>query len=144
MPASRFILGVRQVLEKRPWLCTLPTFSTNLRLLFYDLTIPQHKNHDQPKETLQIADGNFMYVVDIPLTEFDNQLTLNQLHDPTLQSYVLLKNVSWEVDVGDIVRNGTGEPPLQATSISILVSQDIVDKIGIDQDIIINGFSSLY
>lgn len=110
----------------------------------YDLTIPQHKSHDYPKEALQISDGNFMYVADIPLSEFDNQLTGNQLHDSTLKSHVVLKNLSWTVDVDDIVRNEKGGHSIPATSTTVAVFQDITDKISIDQDIIINGISNMF
>jgi len=105
----------------------------------YDLSVPQHKDHGFPKETLQVTGGNFVYIIDIPLSEFDNTLTNTQLHDPTLQSFVLLKNLAWTVDVDVVGPNGTGVPPLPATTTMLSVYQDIVDKIGINQDIVING-----
>lgn len=106
-----------------------------------DLTSPQHKDHDQPRETLQISDGNFLYIADIPLTEFDNQLTPYQMHDPTLQPYVVLKNFIWSIDVDDVVRNCTGS---LATGTVLSVCQDVLNKISIDQDMEISGIPKLY
>ena len=106
-----------------------------------DLTIPQHKDNDQPRETLQISDGNFLYIADIPLSEFDNQITSNQLHDPTLQPYVVLKNFSWSIDVDDVVRNDSGN---SATETTISICQDILNKLSIDQDIEISGITKMY
>ena len=106
-----------------------------------DLTSPQHKDNDHPRETLQISDGNFLYISDIPLSEFDNQITSYQLHDPTLQPYVVLKNFTWTIDVDDVVRSGTGS---SATETTITVYQDVLNKISIDQDLEISGISKLY
>ena len=106
-----------------------------------DLTISQHKDHDQPRETLQISDGNFLYIADIPLPEFDNQITSYQLHDPSLQPYVVLKNFAWSIDVDDVVRSGSGTP---ATATTLSVFQDILNKISIDQDMEISGISKFY
>lgn len=106
-----------------------------------DLTISQHKDHDHPRETLQISDGNFLYIADIPLSEFDNQITSYQLHDPSLQPYLILKNFAWSIDVDDVVRNSTGN---SATATVISVFQDVLSKISIDQDLEISGISKFY
>ena len=106
-----------------------------------DLTTSQHKDNDQPRETLQISDGNFLYISDIPLPEFDNQMTSFQLHDPTLQPYVVLKNFTWAIDVDDVVRSGSGSP---ATETTLSIFQDVLNKISIDQDLEISGISKLY
>jgi hypothetical protein len=106
-----------------------------------DLTIPQHKENDHPRETLQISDGNFLYIADIPLSEFDNQMTSYQLHDPTLQPYVVLKNFSWSIDVDDVVRSDSGN---SATATTISICQDVLNKISIDQDLEISGIAKMY
>ncbi|RCX10505.1 hypothetical protein DFR58_1284 [Anaerobacterium chartisolvens] len=127
-----------------PSLIVLPDDIGTKCMSQYDLSEAQHKSHNQPKETLQISDGNFMYIVDVPLTEFDSQLTPYQLNDSTLQSYVVLKNLTWTVDVDDIEKKGAGIPPSAATVTTISVFQDLLNKIGIDDDIVINGVSSAY
>jgi len=106
-----------------------------------DLSAPQRKDHDQPRETLQISDGNFLYIADIPLTEFDNQITSYQLHDPSLQPYIVLKNFAWSIDVDDVVRNGSGNA---ATETVLSVYQDVLNKISIDQDLEISGVTKFY
>lgn len=122
-----------------PKLIVLPDDIGTSVMTKYDLTQPQNKNHDYPKETLQIVDGNFVYTADIPLSMFDNQLTQDQLNDPTLQSHVLLRCMTWSVDVDGVANNGTGTPPVAATTVTLAKYEDILDKIGIDQDILING-----
>ena len=127
-----------------PSLIVLPDDIGDKCMTQYDLTMPQHVNNGSARELLQISDGNFMYLVDVPLSEFDNQITSRHLNDPTLQSYVSLNNFSWSVDVDNVSRNGSGDPPALATAITLSISEDILNKIGIDQDIIVNGISEDY
>lgn len=105
----------------------------------YDMHDAQYKNHDYPKESLRIVDNNFVYTIDIPLSMFDKQLTPEELSNPTLESHVQLNSLSWVIDVDSVGNNGTGDPPLPATTVAITISEDIHDKIGIDQDVYVEG-----
>jgi len=122
-----------------PSLIVLPDDIGTSVMTQYDLTLPQNKNHATPKETLQIVNNNFVYTADIPLSQFDNPLAQDQLNDCTLQSHVLLKCMSFLIDVDGVANDGTGTPPVPATTVTISISEDILDKIGIDQDIFIEG-----
>lgn len=122
-----------------PSLIVLPDDIGSKVMTEYDMTQPQNINHNVPKETLQIVGGNFVYTADIPLSMFDNPLTQDQLNDPTLQSHVILRCMTWTVDVDGVGYNGTGTPPVLATTVYLSKFEDILDKIGIDQDIFIDG-----
>lgn len=122
-----------------PSLIVLPDDIGTKVMTQYDLTQPQYKNHDNPKETMQIIGDNFVYTADIPLSQFDCQLTKDQLNDCSLQSHVLLKCLKWVIDVDGVGNNGTGTPPAAATTVTLSISEDLLDKIGIDQDIYITG-----
>lgn len=87
----------------------------------------------------------FRFTKTIPLTEFDERIPASAFDDPTLQSHVLVKNIRFEVDV-DGECPGTGANKCcncvggtNATIVDISVFADIIDKIGIDQDIWVNG-----
>jgi len=122
-----------------PSLIVLPDDIGTKVMTEVDLTQPQHKNHDFPKEMLQILGDNFVYTADIPLNKFEGCLTKEHLNDCSLQSHVLLKCMQWFVDIDGVSNNGTGTPPLPATTVTLSITEDILDKIGIDQDIFVRG-----
>ena len=68
-----------------------------------------------------------------------------ELQDPTLQSYLLLKNLSCDIDVIDVVNvEATNIVTSQTVTLStsevdFSLFEDIIDKLGIDQDVIIEG-----
>ncbi|HPE16813.1 MAG TPA: hypothetical protein PK597_07650, partial [Oscillospiraceae bacterium] len=108
----------------------------------------QHQNVVQPYETLVIKSTdvneytNFEYVVNIPLTSFSAILRKCELNDPTLQSYILLRNLNYEVDVLDqfqVFTNAGNTTSIWTTMVDISLYEDIIDKLGIDQDIEIVG-----
>ena len=108
----------------------------------------QHQNVVQPYETLVIKTTgvnvytNFEYTVKIPLSSFDVVLRKCELNDPTLQSYILLRNLSYEVDVLDPFRVYTAadnSTSIWTTEVDLSLYEDIIDKLGIDQDIQILG-----
>ncbi|HBM81881.1 MAG: hypothetical protein QME45_14195 [Clostridiales bacterium] len=122
-----------------PSLIVLPDDMGTSVMTEYDLTQPQNISNTNPKETLQIVNGNFVYTADIPLTQFDHELTKDQLNDCSLQSHVLLKCMNFLVDVDGTGNNGTGTPPALATTVTLSITEDIIDKIGIDQDVFVQG-----
>ncbi|KPU43426.1 hypothetical protein OXPF_28670 [Oxobacter pfennigii] len=122
-----------------PSLIVLPDDIGTRVMTEVDLTQPQNQSNCIPRETLQIIGDNFVYTSDIPLSKFDGCITKEQMSDCSLQSHVLLRCMTWDVDVDGVGNNGTGTPPVPATTISLCIAEDILDKIGIDQDIFITA-----
>jgi hypothetical protein len=122
-----------------PSFIVLPDDISTKCITLYDLTIPQKKNHLFPKEMLQVIDNNFVYTIDIPLSEFTHLLTPEQLADPSLQSYVFLKNLSWNIDIDPTTSSDPHCPSVPATTIKFSLFQNMTDKIVIDQTITIEG-----
>lgn len=107
----------------------------------------QHQSVTQPYEQFVIkynaaatAYANFEYTVVIPLTSFDTPLRKCELNDPTLQSYIVLRNLTYDVDVLDqYLAQATATTTIWTTMVNFSLSEDIIDKLGIDQDIQIIG-----
>lgn len=107
----------------------------------------QNQSETPPYEQLVIkCDGtptnydSFEYTVTVPLGSFDNALRKCELADPTLQSYIVLRNLSYEADILDqyLARAGA-ETTIWTTMVDCSLTEDIIDKLGIDQDIQIRG-----
>lgn len=107
----------------------------------------QHQNIRQPYEQLVIkyneaatAYANFEYTVMIPLCSFSTMPRKCELNDPTLQSYIALRNLIYQVDVFDqYLANATETATIWTTIVNFSLFEDIIDKLGIDQDIQIIG-----
>lgn len=107
----------------------------------------QHQSVTQPYEQMVIkynatatAYANFEYTVVIPLTSFSAVLRKCELNDPTLQSYIVLRNLTYEVDVLDqYLATATETQTVWTTMVNFSLSEDIIDKLGIDQDVQITG-----
>lgn len=106
----------------------------------------QHQNVVQPYELLVIKtkEGKtfFEYTVNIPLSSFSAVLRKCELDDPTLQSYIVLRNLSYDVDVLDqfqVYTNAGNTLSIWTTMVDFSLYEDIIDKLGIDQDIEIVG-----
>lgn len=85
---------------------------------------------------------NFQYTVSIPLSCFSCALKKCELNDPTLQSYILLRNLNYDVEVLDTFQVFTAadnSTSIWTTIVELSVFEDIIDKLGIDQDIVICG-----
>ena len=115
----------------------------------------QRQNTTVPYETLIINTNgvndypSFNYSVTMPFTEFDNALKKCNLNDPTLQSYILLRNLSYDIDVIDVVNvEATDIVASQAVTVStsevdFSLFEDMINKLGIDQDVLIEGVPEL-
>lgn len=108
--------------------------------------ILQHQNQNTPYESLIIiSEGvndytSFEYTVAIPFTDFSPRLKPCYIEDPSLQSYILLKCFRYDVDINDTFLVSTGETTsVWTTIVELTVTEDIIDKLGIDQDVIIQG-----
>lgn len=107
----------------------------------------QHQSVLQPYEQMVVkfngtgtAYANFEYTVMIPLSFFSAILRRCELNDPTLQSYIVLRNLTYEVDVLDQYLASAGDgTTIWTTMVDFSLSEDIIDKLGIDQDIQIIG-----
>ena len=107
----------------------------------------QHQNVTQPYEQLVIkyneamtAYANFEYSVSIPLSSFSAVLRKCELNDPTLQSYIVLRNLTYDVDVLDqYLAQAGAATTIWTTMVDFSLTEDIIDKLGIDQDIQIIG-----
>jgi len=110
--------------------------------------VVQHQNVVQPYELLVIkftgvnAYTNFEYTVNIPISSFSAVLRKCELEDPTLQSYIVLRNLDYEVDVLDqfqVFTAADNSTSIWTTMVDFSLFEDIIDKLGIDQDILIVG-----
>ncbi|MEA4813612.1 MAG: hypothetical protein VB112_01720 [Oscillospiraceae bacterium] len=109
--------------------------------------VVQHQSVTQPYEQLVIkynegatAYANFEYTAVIPLSSFSAILRKCELNDPTLQSYIVLRNLTYDVDVLDqYLATATETETIWTTMVDFSLSEDIIDKLGIDQDIQIVG-----
>jgi hypothetical protein len=112
------------------------------------LPIAQHQNICLPHETLTIVSNGvniypwFDYSVNIPLTHFDRSLKGYDLDCLELESFVLLKCLNFEVDVIEreqVFIDLTNTLSVWTTVVSVGVFEDIIDKLGIENDIEICG-----
>jgi len=63
-----------------------------------------------------------------------------ELEDPTLQSYIVLRNLTYDIDVLEQFQVFTSDTTsIWTTMVDFSLFEDIIDKIGIDQDIQIIG-----
>ncbi len=108
----------------------------------------QRQNKVVPYESLNIVSTGvnaytaFDYTVTIPLSQFDNLLKSCELEDPSLQSYILLRNLDYDVDILDVFQlftNAANTTSVWTTIVNFSLLEDIIDKLGIDQDISILG-----
>jgi hypothetical protein len=106
----------------------------------------QHQNVTQPYEQLVIKSTGvnlytmFEYTVSIPLSSFSAVLRKCELEDPTLQSYIVLRTLTCEVDVLDqVLVDASATTTVWTTEVQFSLYEDIIDKLGIDQDIEIVG-----
>lgn len=106
----------------------------------------QRQNQVQPYETLIIvSEGvnnytSFEYTVSIPFADFEPKLKHCYIDDPSLQSYILLKCFRYDADILDTFQVFTSETTsVWTTIVELYVTEDIIDKLGIDQDVIVQG-----
>ncbi len=106
----------------------------------------QRQNQNAPYESLIIvSEGvnnytSFEYTVTVPFADFEPKLKYSYIEDPSLQSYILLKCFRYDVDILDTFQVSTGPTEsVWTTIVDLYVTEDIIDKLGIDQDIIVQG-----
>lgn len=106
----------------------------------------QHQNQTVPYETLIIvAEGvndytSFEYTVSIPYSMFEPNIKYCYLEDPSLQSYILLKCFRYDIDVLNTFLVSTSPTEsVWTTIVELTVTEDIIDKLGVDVDIVVFG-----
>lgn len=115
-----------------------------------DIGVPviQHQNRCLPYETLTIVNNGinnypwFDYSVNIPLSLFDRPLKGYDLDCLELESYVLLKCLNFEADVNGrelVFLDQAGTVAVWTTVVAVSVYEDIIDKLGVENDIEICG-----
>ena len=113
------------------------------------IPVIQRQSEKQPYETLVILSTGvneytvFEYVITIPFSLFCNKIKPCYLDDPSLESIILLRCLNSDIEVFDPVQVPTtadGSLSVWTTEVSISVFEDITDKLGIDDDIILYGF----
>jgi len=125
---------------------TTKAFVENTVINLAGVPVLQHQNKTVPYESLILVSGgvnaytSFEYTVSIPYAMFEPSLKHCYLDDPSLQSYILLKCLRYEVDVLDTSLIGTSSTEtVWTTIVDLKLTEDIIDKLGIDQDVIVYG-----
>jgi len=112
-----------------------------------DAAIPRSLIEAGLSEKLSIvSEGNtqtaFEYALTFPLNVFEPEISPIDLENPTLQSTILLTNLRYESDVAEPYLAPAGEGRfIWTTAVDFLLFEDIAIKLGIDQDIVVQGLS---
>lgn len=90
-------------------------------------------------ESLELVDDVcgkvFKWVKNIPLSEFEGEIPPSAFSDPTLQTHLIVKSITSDFDV--LGECHCGETV--GTEVHISIFADLLDKLGVDQDILICG-----
>lgn len=90
-------------------------------------------------ETLNINNGYFVWSKDVPFAEFDKPLPPTVFDDPTLSSHLIIRAIRPESDVlTDCFCQGE-TALIPGTQVSLALFADILDKLGIEQDVLVQG-----
>ena len=90
-------------------------------------------------ETLAINNGYFVWSKDVPFTEFDRPLPPTIFDDPTLSSHLIVRAIRPEFDVlTDCFCESEGEL-IPGTQVLLALFADLLDKLGVEQDVLIQG-----
>jgi hypothetical protein len=112
------------------------------------MPVVQHQNITVPHETLVIVSNGvndypwFDYSINIPLSYFEKYSKHFNLNCAELESYVLLKCLHSDVDILSsqlVPLNAENTLFVWTTEVALSVFEDIIDKLGMDSDIIICG-----
>lgn len=106
------------------------------KICFNNVTFPIVYSCDGIRKTLDLSDGFFCLTIEIPLKDFNCKLPSYIFDDPTLQSHIRVKCIKhdFEICVGVCCCD-----PEARTHILLLSTADVIDKIGVYQDIWLYG-----
>lgn len=111
--------------------------------------VPQHMNAGDISEKLSVIPESgsfsaFEYMMAFPVSAFGSGITIAELDNPTLQSTIILSNLKYDSDVGEPVLIPAGEESfIWTTAVDFMLYEDIHIKLGVDQDIVVQGMSEL-
>ena len=109
----------------------------------------QRMNYSNCSEKLTIIpEGNgfsaFEYMMAFPLNVFEPAISPVELENPGLQSTILLSNLRYESDIVEPALMPAGEGrSVWTTAVDLMLYEDIMIKLGVDQDIVVQGLSEL-
>lgn len=106
------------------------------KICFNNVTFPIVHSCDGIRKTLDLCDGSFCLEIEIPLKDFRGELPSYIFDDPTLQSHISIKCVRHDYD---IFEGACTCDPEASTHISLLSTADVIDRIGINQDVWLLG-----
>lgn len=90
-------------------------------------------------ETLTINNGYFVWSKDVLFTDFDKPLPPTVFDDPTLSSHLIVRAIRPEFDVlTDCLCECEGKH-IPGTKVQLALFADILDKLGVEQDILVQG-----
>jgi hypothetical protein len=79
-----------------------------------------------------------------PLNVFEPAISPVELENPGLQSTILLSNLRYESDIVEPALMPAGEGrSVWTTAVDLMLYEDIMIKLGVDQDIVVQGLSEL-
>lgn len=91
-------------------------------------------------ESLSVVDDYFVWEKDIPFTDFNEPIPPCVFDDPTLQTHLIVKGIRPEYDVrNDCQCPGPGATLIQGTQVLLSIYAELLDKLGVEQDILITG-----
>ena len=103
----------------------------------YDLTKKQVA--ENPTQTMQWVGDRFIYTITNPLSSFDKPIPPEILGNDNLKENIVLKNMMWSADIGEISFYGTGSPPVLSTEVDLGVDQDLYIMLELEEEILIDG-----
>lgn len=112
-------------------------------------SVPQRTGSEDLAEKLGIIPGvgyfsAFEYILVFPISGFEPGIRAEDLENPTLQSTIILSNLRYESDVAEPVLLPAGEnSSIWTTAVDFMIFEDILVKLGVDQDIVVPGLSEL-
>jgi hypothetical protein len=108
------------------------------KFCFNNISFPVKTCCDGIKKILDLdsCKKSFVLTIEISLKHFHGTLPPNIFDDPTLESRIIIKNFKKEFDIWE---GPCTCDPASDTHISLFISADVTDKIGIKQDIWIQG-----
>lgn len=146
--------GEFKVISLPRQLSALGSFCGNSVMAFSELispvtgsAVPQRRNASELSEKLTLVSENnilsaFEYVLTFPLDTFEPRINPIDLENPTLQSTILLSNLRYESDVAEPYLAPAGEGSfVWTTAVDFILYEDITIKLGIDQDIVVQGLT---
>lgn len=99
----------------------------------YDLSEKQVSN--SLYQTLQRVGDVFIYTIIIPFEDFVGTIP----EGLNFTVVTMLRNMSWEAEIGEVCFCGTGSPPVPATRVDLSIFYDLLIQILADEELTVLG-----